>query len=129
MNNEHNLGGSIGYQYNNSIIRTQYYDPDKIWICFYNKNETPYYCLKENVSLNENLTISMTDLAPMENFIEYEFPLAEYSDVYLVSNHIFENDIEAHFSSITFSNTRVQVQLDVIIPQICFLKLISVLLL
>lgn len=78
-----NLGSGGSILYNNSITISQYHNPDKLWMCFYNENETPYYKFIENVSISEDMSISMNQLTPMENYIEYQIPISSYSDVLL----------------------------------------------
>lgn len=78
-----NLDNGYGIHYNNTITIPQYHNPDKLWMCFYNENETPYYNLIENVSIGEDMPISMNQLTPMENFIEYQIPMSSYSDILL----------------------------------------------
>jgi hypothetical protein len=92
-----NLGHGYGYLLNNIYTLTQHYNPDIIWVCFYNDNEASYYCLLDSVSLNEDIVLSANDLVPMENYIDYDFPMASYSDVYLHADHVFENNINPYF--------------------------------
>lgn len=92
-----NLGHGYSYQLNNTFTLTQHYNPDKIWMCFYNVNEAPYYCLLDNVTLNEEFVLSVNELFQMEDYIDYEFPMASYSDVYLHADQVFENNVNPHF--------------------------------
>jgi len=78
-----NLGNGAGFQYNNSITKSQYHNPDKFWMCFYNENESPYYNYSEDVSVGGDMPISMSQLTPMENYIEYQIPMSSYSDILL----------------------------------------------
>jgi hypothetical protein len=92
-----NLGHGNGYQYNNTFTLTQHYNPDKIWMIFYNENEAPFYRLLNNVTLNQEIVLSLNDLVPMENYIDYELPMANYCGVYLNADQVFENNVNPHF--------------------------------
>jgi hypothetical protein len=92
-----NLGHGDGYQYNNTFTLIQHYNPDKIWMSFYNDNEAPNYCLLNNVTLNQEIVLSLDELVPMGNYIDYELPMANYCGVYLNADHVFENNVNPHF--------------------------------
>jgi hypothetical protein len=64
---------------------------------FHNVGEQPLYKLIENVSLNENFAFSMSDLTPMESFVDFEIPQSIYSSIYVTSNHTLDNGIKPNF--------------------------------
>jgi len=75
----------------------QHYNPDIIWMSFFNPGEPPAYKLVENVSLNENFSFTFSDFLQMENYVEYEFPESTVSDIMITSNQPFYDGIIPRF--------------------------------
>jgi hypothetical protein len=92
-----NLGNGNKNYSTNKIYMDQYYNPDILWICLHDDGERPYYKLIEDVSLNENFTISSSDLTQMECVIDYQIPQSRYSSIYINSDQTYGDDIKPNF--------------------------------
>jgi hypothetical protein len=92
-----NLANGNRVYFENYFYIDQHYNPDILWMCFHNAGEKPYYKLIEDVSLNENFTLSFSDLIQMENVIDYEIPQSTYSYIFISSDQTYNNDIKPNF--------------------------------
>jgi hypothetical protein len=92
-----NLGNGTRVPGDDFFIIDQHYNPDMIWMSFFNPGENPMYKLVENVSLNENFSFTSADFLLMENYVEYEFPESNVSDIMITSYQPFYDGIIPRF--------------------------------
>lgn len=92
-----NLGNGTRVPGDDFFIIDQHYNPDMIWMSFFNPGENPMYKLVENVSLNENFSFTSADFLLMENYVEYEFPESNVSDIMITSYQPFYDGINTRF--------------------------------
>ncbi len=92
-----NLGNGTRVPGDDFFIIDQHHNPDMIWMSFFNPGENPMYKLVEDVSLNENFSFSSDDFSQMENYVEYEFPESNVSDIMITSYQSFYDGINTRF--------------------------------
>ncbi|MCF8369491.1 MAG: hypothetical protein K9G76_10650 [Bacteroidales bacterium] len=57
----------------NSVTFDQYFNPDNIYIMFYNFGEAPFYKWIDNVGLNESFSIGSSEFIQMSDFVNFSF--------------------------------------------------------
>jgi hypothetical protein len=92
-----NLGYGTRIPGDDFFIIDQHYNPDMIWMSFFNPGENPMYKLVEDVSLNENFSFSSDDFLQMEDYVEYEIPQSNVSDIVITSYQPFYDGINTRF--------------------------------
>lgn len=79
-------------QTNRSLEFPQYFNPDKIWINYFNKGEAPFYKWIGNVGLNQSYTLSSADFTQMSSYVDITLPTNTSSYVYVESEDDLTTD-------------------------------------
>lgn len=75
----------------------QYFNPDKIWISYYNKDQAPFYKWIGNVGLNQSYTLSSSDFTQMTSYVDITLPANTSSYVYIESEDDLSTDYWEYF--------------------------------
>jgi len=79
-------------QTNRSLEFPQYFNPDKIWINYFNKDEAPFYKWISNVGLNQSFALSSSDFKQMTSYVDISLPANTSSYVYIESEDDLTTD-------------------------------------
>ncbi len=81
-----------------ALTFTQYFNPDKIWIEYFDQGQAPFYKWIPDVGLNQNYSLSSTDFTQMSQYVTIQLPYNSDSYIYYESEDDPTTDYQESFA-------------------------------